>query len=108
MNIPSLYTNLCVSHVFFLIQLKSEPEDLILPETNIAPTNGWLEYYFPIGMAYVSFTEGILLVFQESFSIKKFQSRWVRAWLLENSLNSLGCRALLEDILEQDGINLQD
>ena len=34
-----------------------------LPETNIAPENGWLEYYFPIGMAYfqvrtVSFSEG--------------------------------------------------
>ena len=23
-----------------------------LPETNIAPENGWLEYYFPIGMTY--------------------------------------------------------
>ena len=23
-----------------------------LPETNIAPTNGWLEYYFPIGEVY--------------------------------------------------------
>ena len=23
-----------------------------LPETNIPPENGWLEYYFPIGMAY--------------------------------------------------------
>ena len=23
-----------------------------LPKTNIAPTNGWLEYYFPIGEAY--------------------------------------------------------
>ena len=23
-----------------------------LSETNIAPENGWLEYYFPIGMAY--------------------------------------------------------
>ncbi len=22
------------------------------PETNIAPKNGWLEYYFPIGEAY--------------------------------------------------------
>ena len=34
-----------------------------LPETNIAPKNGWLEYYFPIGEAYfqgqtVSFREG--------------------------------------------------
>ena len=33
-----------------------------LPETNIAPKNGWLEYYFPFGMAYfqglVSFREG--------------------------------------------------
>ena len=38
-----------------------------LPETNIAPKNGWLEYYFPIGMAYfqgrtVSFREGNLLI----------------------------------------------
>ena len=23
-----------------------------LPETNIAPENGWLEYWFPFGMAY--------------------------------------------------------
>ncbi len=23
-----------------------------LPETNIAPENGWLEYNFPFGMAY--------------------------------------------------------
>ena len=35
-----------------------------LPETNISPENGWLEYYFPFGMAYfqgrtVSFREGI-------------------------------------------------
>ena len=26
--------------------------DYTLPETNIAPKNGWLEYYFPIGKAY--------------------------------------------------------
>ena len=25
---------------------------IALPETNIAPKNGWLEYYFPIGKAY--------------------------------------------------------
>ena len=25
---------------------------ITLPKTNIAPTNGWLEYYFPIGEAY--------------------------------------------------------
>ena len=25
------------------------PEDGTLPETNIAPENGWLEDYFPIG-----------------------------------------------------------
>ena len=36
-----------------------------LPKTNIAPKNGWLEYYFPIGDAYfqgrtVSFREGML------------------------------------------------
>ena len=26
---------------------------ITLPETNIAPENGWLEYYFPIGMNYL-------------------------------------------------------
>ena len=30
--------------------LKIHPDTL--PETNIAPQNGWLEYYFPFGMAY--------------------------------------------------------
>ena len=34
-----------------------------LPETNIVPENGWLEYWFPFGKAYfqgknVSFWEG--------------------------------------------------
>ena len=32
-----------------------------LPETNIAPKNGWLEYYFPIGEAYFQ-----VLFFRES------------------------------------------
>ena len=27
---------------------------ITLPETNIAPKNGWLEYYFPIGDALFS------------------------------------------------------
>ena len=39
-------------------------ERYTLPETNIAPENGWLEDYFPFGMTYfqgrtVSFREGI-------------------------------------------------
>ena len=34
-----------------LIRLASFPI-ATLPKTNIAPTNGWLEYYFPIGEAY--------------------------------------------------------
>ena len=38
-------------------------ETYTLPKTNIAPTNEWLEYYFPLGEAYfqgraVSFREG--------------------------------------------------
>ena len=33
-----------------------------LPETNIAPKHGRLEYYFPIGKAYVSFREGKILI----------------------------------------------
>ncbi len=31
---------------------KALGECCTLPETNIAPENGWLEYYFPIGEAY--------------------------------------------------------
>ena len=31
---------------------KTRPKWCTLPETNIAPENGWLEYYFPIGKAY--------------------------------------------------------
>ena len=46
--------------------LSSDEEKILadtLPEINIAPKNGWLEYYFPIGEAYfqvrtVSFREG--------------------------------------------------
>ena len=40
---------------------------ITLPETSIAPKNGWLEYYFPIGFRpifrgeiAVSFREGML------------------------------------------------
>ena len=45
----------------FLSSLVLLTEDT-LPETNIDPENGWLEYYFPIGKAYfqgqtVSFRE---------------------------------------------------
>ena len=41
---------------FFFLKLKLDMMLLsfciTLPETNIAPENGWLEYQFPIGMAY--------------------------------------------------------
>ena len=50
-----------------------------LPETNIAPENGWLEYYFPFGMGYfqwraVSFREGSFTRFliHSSFGISFF------------------------------------
>ena len=32
--------------------LNDQEQGNTLPETNIAPENGWLEYYFPIGEAY--------------------------------------------------------
>ena len=51
-----------VSHAFGLMFTLCFEDTL--PETNIAPKNGWLEYYFPIGKAdfrgYVSFRERIL------------------------------------------------
>ena len=39
--------------------LKNLVGDITLPETNIAPKNGWLEYYFPIGKAHF---QGVMLV----------------------------------------------
>ncbi len=35
---------------------------IALPETNIAPENGWLEYYFPIGEAMGGLFSGATLV----------------------------------------------
>ena len=54
-----------------------------LPETNMAPENGWLEYWFPLGMAYfqgrtVSFREGKLNLW-----LKKCHDRPLRCWLSE-------------------------
>ena len=39
------FQNHVVNQLFFFVKCT-------LPKTNIAPTNGWLEYYFPIGEAY--------------------------------------------------------
>ena len=36
--------------VWILLKMGDIP--VSFPETNIAPKNGWLEYYFPIGEAY--------------------------------------------------------
>ena len=44
----------------FLIVPYSCIAKLTLPETNIAPEDGWLEYYLPFGMAY--FQGRLLLV----------------------------------------------
>ncbi len=61
-------------HCLFLICL-----NYTLPKTNIAPTNGWLEYYFPIGEAYfqgqtVSFREGKrfnpITIFQRNINLQ--------------------------------------
>ena len=41
-------------NVFFLFRIFEKISDsgpATLPETNIAPENGWLEDYFPFGMA---------------------------------------------------------
>ena len=51
------------SHLYIFKFINIEKSKITLPETNIAPKNGWLEYYCPIGEAYfqgrtVSFREG--------------------------------------------------
>ena len=35
-----------------ILRFKPVIRRFTLPETNIASENGWLEYYFPFGMAY--------------------------------------------------------
>ena len=50
------------------------------PETNIAPENGWLEYYFPIGEAdfqvrTVSFREGTFTFNTTDFESSGFPQR---------------------------------
>ena len=50
-----LPTNLSWAHKNQLqldFDLQKSLKNITLPETNIAPKNGWLEYYFPIGEAY--------------------------------------------------------
>ncbi len=53
-----------------------------LPETSIAPENGWLEYYFPIGMAHC---QGLLMLVSGRvfYKIMSFQSlTWmIICWL---------------------------
>ena len=44
-----------LSHLNYL-QSKYIEKHVTLPETNVAPENGWLEYYFPIGEANDQFT----------------------------------------------------
>ena len=48
------------SHFLRGVGIGGYPYILTLPETNIAPKNGWLEYYFPIGK--VTFQGRLLLV----------------------------------------------
>ena len=80
-----------------LITIVFHEEDLwiTLPQTNIAPKNGWLEYYFPIGEAYfqvrtVSFREGK----------KNFPGFFLIAWVEKTSqdvgYNSTGNLHFLE------------
>ena len=64
---------------FKSLPLKNDGWKITLPETNIAPENGWLEYYFPIGKAH--FQGLLLLVSGRVFSFwgpVTFQGRAVR------------------------------
>ena len=58
------YTNMFTDLRFTRVQGVQSTIHHTLPETNIAPENGWLEYYFPFGWpifrGYVSFREGFI------------------------------------------------
>ncbi len=41
-----------IKMAYKLEYVEAHVQSITLPKTNIAPTNGWLEYYFPIGEAY--------------------------------------------------------
>ena len=69
---------------------------LTFPQTNIAPGNGWLEYYLPFGMAYSIF--GCYVSFREGISsIKMYQtttflvSKWkcIQKWISSLKLTDI-------------------
>ena len=76
----------------FLSSLVLLTEDT-LPETNIDPENGWLEYYFPIGKAYfqgqtVSFRECTIFFFFEDHFLHSHFPRAVSRQLLTKRCDS--------------------
>ena len=60
------------------------------PKTNIAPENGWLEYYsflfgWPILRCYVSFREGMFVVHRIYWTGEKpVRSHWTTWWISSN------------------------
>ena len=57
-----------------------------LPETNIAPKNGWLEYCFPIGEAYF---QGQTVSFREGNSVEKIGILIMDGKQLQNFIDQL-------------------
>ncbi len=51
LNVDSHGEN-CLMDILIITAIWGAARIPTLPETNIAPKNGWLEYYFPIGKAY--------------------------------------------------------
>ena len=54
-----LFLHVAITFQPFNLQSQYIEQHVTLPETNVAPENGWLEYYFPIGEAYF---QGLLLL----------------------------------------------
>ena len=64
-----------VDHHSFSRRRSLDYKWITLPQTNIAPKNGWLEYYFPIGEAY--FQVLLLVSGRVKTTFQVFFNAWV-------------------------------
>ena len=76
MNCPYCCFNQWIwGFIFFRkVWLRDQESESTLPETNIAPENGWLEYYFPFVMDYFQ----VLCQFQGVYPSHSFTSHCQR------------------------------
>ncbi len=70
-----------ISHLDITIKSQKHPKTTLftLPETNIAPENGWLEYYllyyFPFGMSGMAYFQVRTVSFRKGIYLQPFHPK---------------------------------